>query len=298
MRRRELCSLATPSSTRRCSMPGERCRAFGGASTPPPTACIFRAVRASCVELACEGLTLGLAGLLVVLTLAIPAFRETADDDWLKHGDLAVTFQDRYGVEVGKRGIKHDEAIPFEELPDYFIKAVLATEDRRFFSHFGIDVVGTIRALTVNAKAEGVVQGGSSITQQLAKNLFLTNERSISAQDQGSLSRAVARMASEQEGDSQALPRPGLHGRRRLRRAGRRADLFRQVGPRHRPGRGRDAGWSLQGADEVLALRQSAGGAGAGERRAQQPRGRRVHDRGTGLRRPPQPRDSGRPDRP
>ncbi len=131
------------------------------------------------VELACEGLTLGLAGLLVVLTLAIPAFRETADDDWLKHGDLAVTFQDRYGVEVGKRGIKHDEAIPFEDLPDYFIKAVLATEDRRFFSHFGIDVVGTIRALTVNAKAEGVVQGGSSITQQLAKNLFLTNERSI-----------------------------------------------------------------------------------------------------------------------
>ena len=131
------------------------------------------------VELACEGLTLGLAGLLVVLTLAIPAFQETADDDWLKRGDLAVTFQDRYGVEVGRRGIKHDDAIPFEELPDYFIKAVLATEDRRFFSHFGIDVVGTIRALTVNAKADGVVQGGSSITQQLAKNLFLTNERSI-----------------------------------------------------------------------------------------------------------------------
>jgi penicillin-binding protein 1A len=131
------------------------------------------------VELACEGLTLGLAGLLIVLTLAIPAFRETGDDDWLKHGDLAVTFQDRYGAEVGKRGIKHDDAIPFEDLPDYFIKAVLATEDRRFFSHFGIDVVGTIRALTVNAKAEGVVQGGSSITQQLAKNLFLTNERSV-----------------------------------------------------------------------------------------------------------------------
>ena len=131
------------------------------------------------VELACEGLTLGLAGLLVVLTLAIPAFEETADDDWLKHGDLAVTFQDRYGVEVGKRGIKHDDAIPFEDLPDYFVKAVLATEDRRFYSHFGIDVIGTIRALTVNAKAEGVVQGGSSITQQLAKNLFLTNERSI-----------------------------------------------------------------------------------------------------------------------
>ncbi len=131
------------------------------------------------IDLACEGLTLGLVGLVVALTLAIPAFQETANEDWLKRGDLAVTFLDRYGVEVGKRGIKHDDAIPFEELPDFFIKAVLATEDRRFFSHFGIDVVGTIRALTVNAKAAGVVQGGSSITQQLAKNLFLTNERSI-----------------------------------------------------------------------------------------------------------------------
>ena len=131
------------------------------------------------LEFVCEGLNLGLVGLIVVLTLALPAMRQTADEDWLRRDDLAVTFLDRYGVEVGKRGIKHDDAIPFEELPDFFVKAVLATEDRRFFSHFGIDVVGTIRALTVDAKASGVVQGGSSITQQLAKNLFLTNERSI-----------------------------------------------------------------------------------------------------------------------
>jgi penicillin-binding protein 1A len=131
------------------------------------------------VELACEGLTLGLAGSLVLLALALPAFRETSDEDWLKREDLAVTFLDRYGVEVGRRGIKHDDSIPLEQLPDHFIKAVLATEDRRFFTHFGIDVVGTLRALTVNARASGVVQGGSSITQQLAKNLFLTNERSL-----------------------------------------------------------------------------------------------------------------------
>jgi penicillin-binding protein 1A len=131
------------------------------------------------VEIACEGLTLGLAGALVALALALPAFRETSDEDWLKREDLAVTFLDRYGAEVGRRGIKHDDSIPLEHLPDHFIKAVLATEDRRFFSHFGIDVVGTLRALTVNARASNVVQGGSSITQQLAKNLFLTNERSL-----------------------------------------------------------------------------------------------------------------------
>ena len=132
------------------------------------------------VDLGCEGLNVGLVCLILALALAQPAFRDTSDDDWLKRSDLAVTFLDRYGVEVGRRGIKHDDAIPFDELPDHFIKAVLATEDRRFFSHFGIDVIGTLRALTVNAHAGGVVQGGSSITQQLAKNLFLTNERSIS----------------------------------------------------------------------------------------------------------------------
>jgi penicillin-binding protein 1A len=132
------------------------------------------------VDAACEGLNVAVVVLILALALALPAFRETSDEDWLKRTDLAVTFLDRYGVEVGRRGIKHDDAIPFDELPDHFIKAVLATEDRRFFSHFGIDVIGTLRALTVNAHAGGVVQGGSSITQQLAKNLFLTNERSIS----------------------------------------------------------------------------------------------------------------------
>ena len=137
-------------------------------------------VRKALIDLTCEGLNLGIVGLLGVLALAQPAFRLTSDEDWLKRQDLAVTFLDRYGVEVGRRGIKHDDAIPFDELPDHFIKAVLATEDRRFFDHFGIDVVGTLRALTVNAHAGGVVQGGSSITQQLAKNLFLSNERSIS----------------------------------------------------------------------------------------------------------------------
>ncbi len=112
------------------------------------------------------------------------AFRETANGDWLKPSDLSVTFEDRSGVEIGKRGVKHDDAVPIEELPDYFVKAGLATEDRRFYGHFGIDVVGAIRALTVDAKASGVVQGGSSITQQLAKNLVLTNDLALDrAQD-------------------------------------------------------------------------------------------------------------------
>ncbi len=130
------------------------------------------------VELGCEAFTVSIAGGLVLLALAAPAF-ELTSDDWLKKQDLAVTFLDRYGQEVGRRGIRHDDAVPFDELPPNLIHAVIATEDRRFFDHFGIDIIGTLRALTVNSRANGVVQGGSSLTQQLAKNLFLSNERTI-----------------------------------------------------------------------------------------------------------------------
>lgn len=131
------------------------------------------------IEPLSEAATLGLGGLIVMLTLAIPAFRETADEDWLKKSDLAVTFLDRYGNPIGSRGIKHNDSIPLEDFPDVLIKATLATEDRRFYEHFGIDIAGTARALVTNAQAGGVRQGGSSITQQLAKNLFLSNERTI-----------------------------------------------------------------------------------------------------------------------
>jgi penicillin-binding protein 1A len=130
-------------------------------------------------ELVSEGATLGTAGAVLMLALAIPAFRETSDDDWLKKSELAVTFMDRYGNEVGSRGIKHNDSVPLEQFPDNLIKAVLATEDRRFYDHFGIDLPGTARAMLANTRAGGVVQGGSSLTQQLAKNLFLNNQRTI-----------------------------------------------------------------------------------------------------------------------
>jgi penicillin-binding protein 1A len=130
------------------------------------------------VEFFCEGSNVALAGAFLALFLAIPAFQETSDN-WLKKQDLAITFLDRYGQEVGRRGIKHDDSVPLEQMPKYLIEAVIATEDRRFFEHVGIDFIGVFRALTVDARANGVVQGGSSITQQLAKNLFLSNERTL-----------------------------------------------------------------------------------------------------------------------
>src|SRR5690606_3106340 len=81
--------------------------------------------------------------------------------------------------EIGQRGIRQRDSVPVDEMPDHVIKAVLATEDRRFFEHFGIDFIGLARALAENMRANSVVQGGSTITQQLAKNLFLTNERTV-----------------------------------------------------------------------------------------------------------------------
>ncbi|WP_376742038.1 transglycosylase domain-containing protein [Pseudorhizobium tarimense] len=129
-------------------------------------------------ELAGEAMTLGTAGAVVLLALALPAFEETKED-WRNRGDFAVTFLDRYGNTIGHRGIIHEDSVPIDQLPDHLIKAVLATEDRRFFDHFGIDFLGLVRAMNENAKAGGVVQGGSTLTQQLAKNLFLTNERSF-----------------------------------------------------------------------------------------------------------------------
>src|SRR5262245_48594380 len=99
------------------------------------------------VEPFSEGATLGAGGLDVMLALALPAFLETADDDWLKKSELAVTFLDRYGNEIGSRGIRHNDSIPLEDFPDHLIKATLATEDRRFYEHFGIDFPGLFRAM-------------------------------------------------------------------------------------------------------------------------------------------------------
>ncbi|ESR22775.1 transglycosylase domain-containing protein [Lutibaculum baratangense] len=129
-------------------------------------------------ELASDAMTVGAGGAVLMLALALPAFDETSTD-WRSTQEYSVTFLDRYGNEIGRRGVLHNATVPLEEIPDHMIKATLATEDRRFYEHFGIDVLGTARALIENMRANGVVQGGSSITQQLAKNLFLSNERTI-----------------------------------------------------------------------------------------------------------------------
>ena len=137
-----------------------------------------RGVQKIVFELLGEAMTLGTAGSVLLLALALPAFNAT-EGDWRAQDDYAVTFLDRYGNEIGHRGIIHEGSVAVDQLPDTLIKSVVATEDRRFFEHYGIDFIGLFRAMVTNAQAHGVVQGGSTITQQLAKNVFLSNERTL-----------------------------------------------------------------------------------------------------------------------
>jgi len=131
------------------------------------------------VEIISDGLSFLAIGLVLMTALALPAFDATAAGQFNRVEDYSVIFLDRYGNEIGRRGIRTDDSFDLDQLPDNLIKATLATEDRRFYEHFGIDVQGTLRALLSNVQANSVVEGGSSITQQLAKTLFLTSERTI-----------------------------------------------------------------------------------------------------------------------
>ena len=109
-----------------------------------------------------------------------------------------------YGEDREKR-----RRVRYEELPDHLVKAVLAIEDRRFFSHPGLDPIGLVRALVHNLRSESGVQGASTITQQLCKNFFLrhtdergylTAERSLKRKAQEALLAFVLeRQATKQE---------------------------------------------------------------------------------------------------
>lgn len=83
------------------------------------------------------------------------------------------------GDEIARYGDLQGDIIPLDNMSPYLVQAVLAVEDRRFYDHFGLDFIGLARAMWRNMRAGYVVQGGSTITQQLAKNLFLTPERTL-----------------------------------------------------------------------------------------------------------------------
>ncbi len=90
-----------------------------------------------------------------------------------------VRIVDVHGDLVANRGLMGGQAVGLNQMSPYIPEAVIAIEDRRFYSHFGIDPVGLVRAAFENLVTGHVAQGGSTLTQQLAKNLFLKPDRTL-----------------------------------------------------------------------------------------------------------------------
>jgi len=114
----------------------------------------------------------------VALEWAAPLLPMNADLYALNR-PAAYTFLDEGGQVVGRRGATVGERVGLAEMPAYLPAAFLVMEDRRFYQHGGIDVRGLARAAVVDFKARRFVQGGSTITQQLVKILFLTPDRTL-----------------------------------------------------------------------------------------------------------------------
>ena len=120
------------------------------------------------------------AGIAVLGLLAFYAYDLPDIDDALAATRRpTVTLLAADGSHLLTVGEIHGLAVGLDQVPPAMVQAVLATEDRRFYDHFGLDVVGLGRATWANVKAGGIVQGGSTLTQQVAKNLFLTPDRTL-----------------------------------------------------------------------------------------------------------------------
>lgn len=96
----------------------------------------------------------------------------------------STTITAENGNEVLTFGSVYSELVHLEELPPYVAQAIISTEDRRFYSHFGFDIIAFSRAMLTNLVHRSYVQGGSTLTQQVAKNLFLTPKKSIKRKTQ------------------------------------------------------------------------------------------------------------------
>ena len=117
----------------------------------------------------------GLAGVFAYCALDLPDVRQVVQAP--KRPSITLEADD--GTVFARYGDMYGDHVSLDQIPRYVPEAVIAIEDRRFYSHFGIDVWGILRAMVRNLTARHLVQGGSTITQQLAKNLFLSPERTI-----------------------------------------------------------------------------------------------------------------------
>lgn len=122
-------------------------------------------------------LVAGILGLLAFFFLYTPSIKEFETES--KH-ETSIIY-DRSGVHVLYEiyGEENRKAIPSEEIPDTIREATISVEDENFYSHFGVDPVAIVRAITVNVEEGGYQQGASTITQQLARSVLLTREKTL-----------------------------------------------------------------------------------------------------------------------
>ena len=118
---------------------------------------------------------IALAGLVFYYALDLP----DTDDLWRVDSKAELSIYSADDELIARRGRRGGQPLRYEDLPADLIAAVTAIEDRRFFDHIGLDPRGLMRAVVANVRAGRTVQGGSTLTQQLAKNVFLTPERSF-----------------------------------------------------------------------------------------------------------------------
>lgn len=128
-----------------------------------------------------SGLVFASAGLYSVSKAYLPSPAETFPLEKTAEAptDRQLVLLASDGKPFAKRGGCYDTPVSTKELPPHFIDALLATEDRRFYNHFGLDPVGILRAARTNLHAGTVVQGGSTLTQQLAKISYLSSAKSM-----------------------------------------------------------------------------------------------------------------------
>ncbi|MBP2548456.1 penicillin-binding protein 1A [Neorhizobium galegae] len=133
----------------------------------------LRALIYWCIVLGIWG-AIGVGGLVVYYAAQMPSAGSWAIPD--RPPNVKITALD--GTLIANRGVTGGEALALEEMSPFLPQAVMAIEDRRFYSHFGVDPLGLARAFVNNLTGQSI-QGGSTLTQQLAKNLFLSPDRTF-----------------------------------------------------------------------------------------------------------------------
>ena len=147
--------------------------------------------------------------------------------------------------------------VPLADIPEHVQKAFVAAEDKRFYQHKGIDERGLIRAFIANLAQSGRPQGGSTITQQVVKNLLVGDDVTYERKIREMIVASRVERDAEQGGDPRALSQLDLSRPRLLGHRDGGAQLFRQVGEGADAGGGRDARRPDQGA-ELLQSRPAS----------------------------------------